>query len=55
MKKLGIVITGAEGVRNYILSNLMNEASQQFGTIVIYSGLPKITFLVNLPLNFEIE
>lgn len=40
MKKLGIVITDGVGYRNFIMSNFMEEAVQQFDQIVIYSGLP---------------
>lgn len=40
MKKLGIVITDGVGFRNFIISDFINEAKQQFDTITIYSGLP---------------
>ncbi|MBP4137835.1 CDP-glycerol glycerophosphotransferase family protein [Flavobacterium geliluteum] len=40
MKKLGIVITDGVGFRNFVMSNFIIEASQQFDKIVIYSGLP---------------
>ncbi|RXR21858.1 glycosyltransferase family protein [Flavobacterium stagni] len=40
MKKLGIVITDGVGYRNFIMSNFMQEAVQQFDQIIIYSGLP---------------
>jgi hypothetical protein len=40
MKKLGIVITDGVGFRNFIMSDFIMEASQQFDAITIYSGLP---------------
>jgi hypothetical protein len=40
MKKLGIVITDGVGFRNFIMSDFIVEAAQQFDTITIYSGLP---------------
>ena len=40
MKKLGVVITDGVGYRNFIMSNFMQEAIQQFDQIIIYSGLP---------------
>jgi hypothetical protein len=40
MKKLGIVITDGVGFRNFIMSDFIKEAIQQFDTITIYSGLP---------------
>jgi hypothetical protein len=40
MKKLGIVITDGVGFRNFILSDFITEATQQFEAIIIYSGLP---------------
>jgi hypothetical protein len=39
MNRIGIVKTDGVGFRNFILSNFMNEASQQFGAILIYFGL----------------
>lgn len=44
MKKLGIVITDGVGFRNFIMSNFIEEATQQFDTITIYSGLPLSAF-----------
>jgi hypothetical protein len=44
MKKLGIVITDGVGFRNFILSNFIAEATPQFGSITIYSGLPKSAY-----------
>ncbi|TRX13487.1 hypothetical protein [Flavobacterium gawalongense] len=40
MKKLGIVITDGVGFRNFIMSDFVTEATQQFDEIIIYSGLP---------------
>nr|WP_314897205.1 hypothetical protein [uncultured Flavobacterium sp.] len=40
MKKLGIVITDGVGYRNFIMSDFLMEAAQQFDTVTIYSGLP---------------
>lgn len=44
MKKLGIVITDGVGFRNFIMSNFITEASQQFDVVTIYSGLPISAF-----------
>ncbi|MBC7845884.1 MAG: hypothetical protein H7Y10_05285 [Flavobacterium sp.] len=40
MKKLGIVITDGVGFRNFIMSDFIKEATQQFDSVTIYSGLP---------------
>jgi hypothetical protein len=40
MKKLGIVITDGVGFRNFMMSDFILEATQQFDAITIYSGLP---------------
>lgn len=40
MKKLGIVITDGVGFRNFIMSDFIAEAAQEFDEIIIYSGLP---------------
>jgi hypothetical protein len=40
MKKLGIVITDGVGFRNFIMSDFIAEATQQFDIVTIYSGLP---------------
>jgi hypothetical protein len=40
MKKLGVVITDGVGFRNFIMSDFIAEAIEQFDKIVIYSGLP---------------
>jgi hypothetical protein len=55
MKKLGIVITDGVGFRNFMLSNFMQEISQQFDAVVIYSGLPKSAYDTILPSNIEIK
>lgn len=44
MKKLGIVITDGVGFRNFIMSDFISEAIQQFDTVTIYSGLPISTY-----------
>ncbi|TDD98412.1 hypothetical protein [Flavobacterium cellulosilyticum] len=44
MKKLGIVITDGVGYRNFIMSDFIMEAANQFDTITIYSGLPISVF-----------
>ncbi len=49
MKKLGIVITDGVGFRNFMLSNFMQEVSQQFDAVVIYSGLLKRAYKNRLP------
>ncbi|WP_029272138.1 hypothetical protein [Flavobacterium sp. KJJ] len=41
MKKLGIVITDGVGFRNFIMSDFIAEAKDQFDEIIIYSGLPE--------------
>lgn len=40
MKKLGIVITDGVGFRNFVLSDFLFEAEQQFDEVVILSCLP---------------
>lgn len=44
MKKLGIVITDGVGFRNFIMSNFLIEATQQFDEVIIYSGLPSAVY-----------
>jgi hypothetical protein len=44
MKKLGIVITDGVGFRNFIMSDFISEAIQQFDSVTIYSGLPITAF-----------
>jgi hypothetical protein len=40
MKKLGIVITDGVGFRNFVMSDFINEVTEQFDEVIIYSGLP---------------
>lgn len=40
MKKLGIVITDGVGFRNFIMSNFITEATREFDSVTLYSGLP---------------
>lgn len=40
MKKLGIVITDGVGFRNFIMSDFIAEATKQFDSVILYSGLP---------------
>ncbi|MFD2909776.1 hypothetical protein ACFSX9_13645 [Flavobacterium ardleyense] len=44
MKKTGIVITDGVGFRNFILSDFIAEAEQQFTKVVILSCLPKTAY-----------
>lgn len=44
MKKLGLVIVDGVGFRNFIISNFLNEASNNFDEIVIYSGLKESVY-----------
>ncbi len=44
MKKLGVVITDGVGFRNFLMSNFIEEAREEFDEIIIYSGLPKSTY-----------
>lgn len=44
MKKLAIVITDGVGYRNFVMSDFITEAAQQFDSITIYSGLPISAF-----------
>lgn len=55
MKKLGIVITDGVGFRNFILSNFIEEATKEFDTITIYSGLPKTAYQAVIPSNIIIK
>lgn len=54
MKKLGIVITDGVGFRNFIMSDFITEASEQFDAITIYSGLP-ISAYSSIPNNVKIK
>lgn len=47
MKKLGIITTDGVGFRNFMLSNFMEEVSQQFNAVVIYSRLSKIPIKIS--------
>lgn len=40
MKNLGVVITDGVGFRNFILSDFIGEAKNNFDTVVIYSCIP---------------
>ncbi|KQW97714.1 hypothetical protein [Flavobacterium sp. Root420] len=55
MKKLGVVITDGVGFRNFIMSDLLAEAVNQFDTVIIYSGLPESCYpkLNNLKLEIK--
>jgi hypothetical protein len=44
MKKLGIVITDGVGFRNFVMSKFLQEATQEFEEVIIYSGLPLSAF-----------
>jgi len=41
MKNIGVVITDGVGFRNFILSDFIHEAKQNFSNVVIFSCLPK--------------
>lgn len=53
MKNLGVVITDGVGYRNFILSDFIIEAKQQFNNVIIFSCLPKDVY-IGLKLNCEI-
>lgn len=53
MRKLGVVITDGVGFRNFILSDFIKEAKNNFDEVVIFSCLPKSTY-DTLNLNCEI-
>jgi hypothetical protein len=44
MKNLGVVITDGVGFRNFILSDFIHEAKQDFDKVIILSCLPKYVF-----------
>lgn len=44
MKNLGVVITDGVGFRNFILSDFIAEAKNNFDAVVIYSCIPANTF-----------
>ena len=43
-KILGIVITDGVGFRNYVMSDFLLHASQNFEKVIVYSGLPVSAF-----------
>ena len=55
MKKQGIVITDGVGFRNFIMSDFIKEAAQQFDIITIYSGLPISAFPSFLQNNITVK
>lgn len=55
MKRLGLVITDGVGFRNFILSNFIEEATQQFDAIIIYSGLPKSAYQAIIRPNITVK
>ena len=55
MKKLGIVITDGVGFRNFIMSDFITEATQQFDSVTLYSGLPIHAYNVILQSNITIK
>lgn len=44
MKKIGIVITDGVGYRNFILSDFISIATQQFDEVTLFSCLPKSVY-----------
>lgn len=44
MKNLGVVITDGVGFRNFILSDFINEAKNNFDSVIIYSCIPASAF-----------
>ncbi|QBN19878.1 glycosyltransferase family protein [Flavobacterium nackdongense] len=44
MKNLGVVITDGVGFRNFILSDFISEAKNNFDTVVLYSCIPANAF-----------
>ncbi|MBO2544287.1 hypothetical protein J0871_07650 [Salegentibacter sp. BDJ18] len=61
-KTLGLVITDGVGYRNFVLSDFLPQAKQQFDRIVIFSGLPRNVYqqerdsrieVVELPIFIE--
>lgn len=44
MKNLGVVITDGVGFRNFILSDFIYEAKNNFDTVIIYSCIPASAF-----------
>ena len=62
-KTLGVVITDGVGYRNFVMSSFMDEVSNNFDEMIIYSGLPISSYdlslftdkikIVELPLYVE--
>jgi len=55
MKKLGIVITDGVGFRNFILSDFITEATKQFDSVTLYSGLPISAYTAVSQTNITIK
>ena len=56
MKKLGIVITDGVGYRNFILSDFLEEIAKKYTDIIIYSGLPKESYILSsFPKNIQVK
>jgi hypothetical protein len=53
MKNLGVVITDGVGYRNFILTDFIEEAKENFDNVIIFSCLPKNVY-GNLNLNCTI-
>lgn len=53
-KVLGLVIVDGVGYRNFILSNFLKEASKEFEKVIIYSGLKKELYRIELYTNVKI-
>lgn len=51
---LGLVIVDGVGYRNFILSDFLKEASKEFESVIIYSGLKKELYKVDLYQNVKI-
>ncbi|MBC5841422.1 CDP-glycerol glycerophosphotransferase family protein [Flavobacterium sp. F-380] len=45
MKNLGVVITDGVGFRNFILSDFIKEANDNFDSVILFSCLPKRVFV----------
>lgn len=52
--KLGLVITDGVGYRNFVLSNFLAEAVNNFEEVIIYSGLPEKVYSLNTYNNLKI-
>lgn len=53
-KILGLVIVDGVGYRNFILSDFLKEASKEFGSVIIYSGLKKEVYNIEAYKNVKI-